>query len=56
MVVDKALRIENVRWEFSTVISEKPVYGVNYTDSTSWAEYPFVDLDGYSGNEGVGIP
>ena len=56
MTIDIARSKENVRWEFSTVICEKPVYRVNYTDSISWAEYPFEDRDGFSENEGVGIP
>ncbi len=38
------------------VISEKPDYGVDYTDTTSWAEYPMSNQDGYSENEGFRTP
>ena len=40
----------------SMVVSEKPDYGVDYTDSTSWAEYPIGNQVGYSENEGFSTP
>ena len=35
-----------------SLVSEMPVYGVNYTDSTGWEEYPFDDHVGYSEIDG----
>lgn len=56
MKVAKDERVENCPMGISTVVSEKPDYGVDYTDSTSWAEYPIGDQDGYSENERFSMP